>query len=75
MGKIKTPSTSRHKQKLQQLKIFGPSDVKSVHDPHSDMYLEIGFCEHYCVQMTLLIPDTIRKCSLEREYPFMTKFV
>ena len=27
--------------------------------------LEIVFCKHYCVQMTLLVPGTIGKCSLE----------
>ena len=37
--------------------------------------LEIGFCEHYCVQMTISIPGTIEKCSLEREHPFLTEFV
>ena len=39
------------------------------------MHLEIGFCEHYCVQMTLSIPGTIEKCSLEREHQFLTEFV
>ena len=39
------------------------------------MHLEIGRCEHYCAQMTISIPDTIGKCSLEREHPFLTKFV
>ena len=39
------------------------------------MHLELDFCEHYCVQMTLSIPGTIEKCSLEREHPFLTEFV
>ena len=39
------------------------------------MHLEIGFCEHYCVQMTISIPGTIEKCSLEREHPFLTEIV
>ena len=39
------------------------------------MHLEIGFCEHYCVQITISIPGTIEKCSLEKEHPFLTEFV
>ena len=39
------------------------------------MHLEIGFCEHYCVQMTFLIPGTIGKRFLERKHPFLTEFV
>ena len=27
------------------------------------MHLEIGVCEHYCVQMTFVILGTIGKCS------------
>ena len=38
------------------------------------MHLEEGFCEHYCVQMTFLTPDTIGKRYLEREHPFATDF-
>ena len=39
------------------------------------MHLEIDFCEHYCVQMTISVPGTIEKRSLEREHPFFTEFV
>ena len=46
-----------------------------VYHPNSEMHLEIGFCEHFCVQMTIFIPSRIGKCSLEREYPFLEKFV
>ena len=37
--------------------------------------LRIGFCEHYCAQITFFIPGTIGKCSLEREHPLLTEFV
>ena len=41
----------------------------------SNMHLEKGFCEHFCVQMSFLIPGTIGKRWLEREHPFLTEFV
>ena len=39
------------------------------------MHLEIGFCENFCVQVTFLIPGTIKKCSWGKEHPFLTEFV
>ena len=39
------------------------------------MHLEIGFCEHYCVQMSFLIPGTIGKRYSVGEHPFLTEFV
>ena len=39
------------------------------------MLLEIGFCEHYCVQLTFLIPGTIGKHLFEEEHPYLTEFV
>ena len=39
------------------------------------MHLEIGFCEHYCVQMTFLVPGRTGKRQLGREHPFLTEFV
>ena len=38
------------------------------------MHLELGFCKHYCVQLSFLIPDAIGKRKLERERPFATEF-
>ena len=35
----------------------------------------MGFCEHYCVQMTFLVPVTIGKCSWGKEHPFLTEVV
>ena len=32
-------------------------------------------CQHYCVQMTILIQGTIGKSSLEKEHPLFTEFV
>ena len=55
--------------------IFGPSHVEKVLNANRNMHLKIGFCEHYCVQMTISIPGTIEKCSLERGHPFLTVFV
>ena len=34
----------------------------------------MGYCEHNCLLMTILIPHTVRKSSLEREHPFLRKF-
>ena len=55
--------------------IFGPSHVKKDQDPNRNINLELIFCKHYCAQMTNSIPGTIGKCSLERKFPFVTKFV
>ena len=69
------PITSSHYQWFHQIFIFGPSHVQKVYNPNRSIHLEIGFCEHYCVQMTLSIPGTGEKSSLEREHPFLTEFV
>ena len=37
------------------------------------MHLEKTLCEHFCFQMTILIPGTIGKCSVEREHPFLAE--
>ena len=37
------------------------------------MHMKIGFCDHYRVQMTILIPDAVGECSLEREHAFLTE--
>ena len=29
--------------------------------PNRNMHLEIGFCEHFCVQVTILFPGTTGK--------------
>ena len=39
------------------------------------MQFNISFSEHFCVQMTILLPDTIKECSLERKHPFLTEIV
>ena len=35
------------------------------------MHLEIGFFEHFCVQLAIFLPGTIGKVSLEREHTFL----
>ena len=40
-----------------------------------NVHAETSFCEHYCVQMGNLIPDTFGKCSPEGLQPFLTKII
>ena len=47
---------------------FWSTSRKESLESHRKMHLEIGFCEHYCVQMT------IGKRYIERERPFATEF-
>ena len=42
---------------------------------NSDMHLELGFPDYYCVQMKILMPGTIGRISLKRKHTFLTTIV
>ena len=39
--------------------IFWSISREDIPEFQQNMHFEIDFCEHYCVQMTFLIPDAI----------------
>ena len=53
--------------------IFGPSLLKKVLKLNRNLQLEIGSCQHICVQMKFSIPGTTGKSSLKK-IPVQTKF-
>ena len=62
-----------HSQSFHQFQILGPSHLKKVYDPNSDMNFGKKF-EFYCKQMTVLISSSIGTSPLKREHLILTKF-
>ena len=58
---------------LHQRETFCTSHLKRFDRSNSNKQLRLGFCDKLCVQLTLLVPSSIRKCLIER--PLLMAFV